>query len=284
MDNWAAEVQHHAPPVDPYSHHIQYASHQHSLYQNPNPNQGLRPPGVDPAASASSLAHSHGGAYNPSVAYVHHQAAIDASGYYQDPNAVNALQNWAAEVLRYHGSNPNATGVTISPNGTKQSVRPHARINALGGNSTWKRTLPKKTKIAQSAWCEVCKIECNSKDVLDQHKMGKKHQKNMEKLNQAIAPPCVPSSGVSVNPVIGPQANPDKGKATRKKAAEPVEDLEAKRRKIMEGGAAADAVRLCTICNVVCNSELVFAYHMAGKKHASMMKKQAVGASVTAAT
>ncbi|XP_057502418.1 uncharacterized protein LOC130786188 [Actinidia eriantha] len=169
----------HAPHVDPYSHHLQCASYQ--------------PPGVDPGASASSLAHSHGGAYDPSVAYAHHLAAIYASGCNKDPNAVNA--------------HPNATGV-----------------------------------------------------------------------NQAIAPPWVASSGVSVNSVIGPLANPDKGKAARKKAKASVKDLEAKRRKIMEGGAAADAVRLCTICNVVCNSELVYACHMAGKKHASMMKKHAVGA------
>ncbi|GFZ19258.1 hypothetical protein Acr_27g0009970 [Actinidia rufa] len=293
MENWAD-----APPVDPYSHHLQYASYQHSLIPNPNPNpyvpidplktrdQGLIPTGVDPGASASSVAHIHGGAYDPGVAYAHPQAAIDGSGYYQDPNAVNALQNWAADVLRYYGSNPNATGVTISPNGTKQS--PHVNSqrwnNAPGGNSTWKRTLPKKKKIVQSAWCEVCKIECNSKDVLDQHKTGKKHQKNMEKLNQAIAPPQVASSGVSVNPMIGPLANPDKGKIARKKAAEPVEDLETKRQKIMHGGAAADAIRLCTICNVVCNSELVFAYHMAGKKHASMMKQHAVGTGMTTAT
>ncbi|GFZ19202.1 hypothetical protein Acr_27g0009410 [Actinidia rufa] len=94
----------------------------------------------------------------------------------------------------------------------------------------------------------------------------------------------VPSSGVSVNPVIGPLANLAKEKAAGKKAETSAEDLEAKRRKIMEGGAAADAVRLCTVCRVVCNSELVYAYHMAGKKHASMMKQHAVGAGVTTAT
>ncbi|GFY86992.1 hypothetical protein Acr_05g0006310 [Actinidia rufa] len=249
MENWAAEVQHHAPPVDPYSHHIQYASYQHSLNPNPNPNpnQGLRPLGLTLALLLARwpIATSvHTIPVWPMFITRRRSMPLDII---RIQNAVNALQNWAAEVLRFHGSNANATGVNnFSKWDKKQSVRPHARINALGGNSTWKRTLPKKTKIAQSAWCEVCKIECNSKDVLDQHKMGKKHQKNMEKLNQAIAPPCVTSSGVSVNPVIGPQANPDKGKATRKKAAEPVEDLEAKRQKIMEGGAAADAVRLCT--------------------------------------
>ena len=116
MENWAD-----APPVNPYSHHLQFASYQHSLNPNPNPNpyvpidplktrdQGLIPPGVDPGASASSVAHNHGGAYDPGVAYTHPQAAIDGSGYYQDPNAVNVLQNWAADVLRYYGSNPNAT-------------------------------------------------------------------------------------------------------------------------------------------------------------------------------
>ncbi|GFZ19201.1 hypothetical protein Acr_27g0009400 [Actinidia rufa] len=108
-------VQHHAPHalVDPYYHHLQYTSYQHSQNPNPNPyvlidpikalDYGLSPSGVDPGASASSLAHSHGGAYDPNVAYAHHLAAIYASGCYQDPNAVNALQNWAAEELRYYG-------------------------------------------------------------------------------------------------------------------------------------------------------------------------------------
>ncbi|GFZ00404.1 hypothetical protein Acr_14g0000400 [Actinidia rufa] len=98
----------------------------------------------------------------------------------------------------------------------------------------------------------------------------------------AFFPAAFPLLGVLVNSVIRPLENPDKGKAAGKKAEASVEDLEAKRRKIMEGGAA-EAVKLCTVCNVVCNGELVYSYHMAGKKHASMMKKHAVGVGVTTA-
>ena len=49
----------------------------------------------------------------------------------------------------------------------------------------------------------------------------------------------------------------------------------------MEGGAAVDAVRTCAICNVVCNSETVFRYHLAGQKHAAMTKKHAQHAFAT---
>jgi hypothetical protein len=133
----------------------------------------------------------------------------------------------------------------------------------------------------QSAYCEVCKINCNAKSVLDKHKLGKKHKKNLEKLNNATA--SAQSSAESDNPAIGPQEPPDigdKGEAvdlqnSRKKATEPVEDLETKRRKVLQGGAAAEAVRTCAMCNVVCNSETVFNSHLAGQKHADMMKKHA---------
>ncbi|KAL6961224.1 hypothetical protein U1Q18_038989 [Sarracenia purpurea var. burkii] len=203
-----------------------------------------------------------------------------------------------------------APGATIPPNVTEQLVHAHANSQLWTNpipivkprrNLTWKK-VPKKTKIVQSAFCEVCKITCNSEDVLEQHKLGKKHLKNMEKLKEAIAPPPVPNS------LIGPQENPNKGNAatataaaaaaavaaaaaaaavrkTKKKAtAATVEDLETKRRKILEGGAAAGAVRMCTICNVVCNSAMVFAIHVAGKKHALMTKKHAGATSVATTT
>lgn len=213
----------------------------------------------------------------------------------------------------------------------------------------------------QSAWCEVCRVDCNSKDVLDQHKLGKKHKKNLEKLKLAatvpgpsfvtppaafatpqvfvIAPPAatvtsqgivatpvaatstshamtaaplgavatvpcvvasvpaietaptalpVPTSVPIDKPIIGPEENPGKpqtssSKKARKKAAARTDNLETKRRKVLEGGAAANSVRACSICNVVCNSDTVFNYHLAGQKHASMVKKQASHAGVASA-
>lgn len=162
--------------------------------------------------------------------------------------------------------------------------RPH-------GNSTLKNHSKKmrtKSKIVQSAHCEVCKINCDTKRVLDKHKLGKKHKKNLEKLTSAQ------SAAESNNPAIGPQEPPDigdTGKAvywqkTCKKAVETVEeeDLETKRRKVLKGGAAAEAVRTCAMCNVVCNSGTVFNSHLAGQKHADMMKKHAAGTGMATAS
>jgi len=134
-----------------------------------------------------------------------------------------------------------------------------------------------KTKIVQPAFCEVCKIECTSKDVLDQHKLGKKHKKNVEKLRESLTPTQVQPS-VSSKPLIGPQLPDDKSKSTsgnksKRKKVETAEDLEKKKMKVLEGGAAASAVKICAICNVVCNSETVYNYHLAGQKHAAMLKK-----------
>ncbi|KAF3968225.1 hypothetical protein CMV_007864 [Castanea mollissima] len=153
-------------------------------------------------------------------------------------------------------------------------------------SSTWKK-FPVKNKVVQSAWCSVCKINCNSNDVYIKHLSGKKHQKNMEKQSKSKNEVSAPASNAlpaPTNPIIGPVENPDanKGKTVAKnssnKVAEsqaPREDLETKKRKVLECGAAAGAVRTCTICNLVCNSQSVFNSHLAGQKHAAMVKKQA---------
>uniref|UniRef100_A0A2P2P6D0 Uncharacterized protein n=1 Tax=Rhizophora mucronata TaxID=61149 RepID=A0A2P2P6D0_RHIMU len=215
--------------------------------------------------------------------------APELSAYYLDPNA----QNWALkEAVWQYGSDPAAVGgavvFSVPPNGAEQSTIAHPGSSVWTnltlrpqGNGLWKKQQKKTkvTKVVQSAYCEVCKVDCNSKDVLDQHKLGKKHKKNLEKL-QAVAAVGSSVSVGSNNPIIGPQENPDKGKAvskpnSKRKAAQPLEDLETKKRKVLEGGAAAEAVRTCTICNVVCNSETVFSHHLAGQKHAAMLKKHA---------
>lgn len=182
---------------------------------------------------------------------------------------------------------------------------------------------PKKTKCVQHAWCEVCKIDCTSSGVLDQHRLGKKHLKNLEKLKAKLAPAPVPvpipipapvvtattsttptvivdpavtvvappaavaastslsDSATAVapadKPMIGPEENPEKSSSqkSRKRAAARRMDLETKKSRVLAGGADAGSVHACDICNVVCNSPTVFKYHLAGKTHASMVKKHA---------
>ncbi|KAF7803056.1 zinc finger RNA-binding protein-like [Senna tora] len=172
-------------------------------------------------------------------------------------------------------ANPSATWWANATAQPQPQPQPHA-------NGAWKKYPKKvKAKIVQSAYCEVCKVDCTSKDVLDQHKLGKKHKKNLEKLREALKPPPVPPP-VSSNPVIGPQPQAEKGKSggksknkSKRKAKETPEDLERKKKKVLEGGAAAEAVKICGVCNVICNSETVYSFHLAGQKHIAMLKKQA---------
>ncbi|KAL0350817.1 UNVERIFIED_CONTAM: hypothetical protein Sradi_4230900 [Sesamum radiatum] len=324
----------------------------------PSASAQLRPPGVDPPYGPPLGVDPP--YVPPLVTYaqqpvgLEHQQGAAAPSYYPDPNVA-----WAAAVAQYGVAPYTALGVfsgVSAPNPAIQSQR----------RKTWKK-LPSKTKVVQSAWCEVCKIDCNSKGVLDQHKLGKKHKKNLEKLKGATttvpvsapvaappaiiatspatvaAPPAIVATSPAIvapaaaaivatspatvapaaaaivatspaivapaaaaateagstplppsalgpvdKPIIGPEENPHKSttsssKKARKKAAARTEDLETKRRKVLEGGAAADGVRACSICNVVCNSDTVFNYHLAGQRHALMIKKQASTAEVAPA-
>ncbi|KAL5544576.1 hypothetical protein UlMin_008360 [Ulmus minor] len=140
---------------------------------------------------------------------------------------------------------------------------------------------PKKTKVVQSARCEICKINCTSTDAYVSHLSGKKHQKNLEQLNKPNNDSDATSSSNSpAVPMIGPPENPgaNKGKnvdtpTPSKKVVEV--DLETKKRKVLEAGGTARAIRTCTICNVVCNSDTVLSYHLQGQKHKDMVKKLA---------
>ncbi|XP_028753716.1 uncharacterized protein LOC114713271 [Neltuma alba] len=138
------------------------------------------------------------------------------------------------------------------------------------GIGPWKKG-PKKIS-TQPAWCELCKISCNSRDVYMTHLAGRKHLRNLgllSKSNNALQR--------ATNPVVRPQERPntceDEGIDSQKpNKAAMVEDIEAKKRKLIKGGAAETDIRICTLCNVVCNSQTVFNFHLAGQKHAVMVK------------
>ncbi|KAL4566485.1 hypothetical protein LXL04_030601 [Taraxacum kok-saghyz] len=117
--------------------------------------------------------------------------------------------------------------------------------------------------------CQLCGISCNTLEMLKIHMSGKKHQKNLEKSEKPVGPAPAPAPEDEEGKIV----NSDNSRKMKRVGGD--EDLETKRRKILEGGAALEALRTCTVCNVVCSSPTVYISHLAGKKHAAMAVKEA---------
>ncbi|MED6194346.1 hypothetical protein PIB30_027735 [Stylosanthes scabra] len=169
---------------------------------------------------------------------------------------------------------------------SNNGIGPYIAAFKSQGIGPWKKA-PKKIKVMQPVWCETCKVTCNSRDMYASHLVGKKHLKNLEKQSKPKA--SANAGKLLTGPQEKPNADkvkseekPDSDKPKSKKAKDL--DIEAKKLKVVEGGTAADSVRMCTLCNIVCNSETVFNAHLAGHKHASMVKKQTLESSGTTAS
>ncbi|XP_027335556.1 uncharacterized protein LOC113849679 [Abrus precatorius] len=73
----------------------------------------------------------------------------------------------------------NSFGPAISKStaaGATSVVEPSSSVSA-------QTPLPKAAQVSaapRKACCEICKVECNSPEILEQHKNGKKHKKNMK--------------------------------------------------------------------------------------------------------
>ncbi|KAF5807267.1 putative transcription factor C2H2 family [Helianthus annuus] len=120
--------------------------------------------------------------------------------------------------------------------------------------------------------CELCGISCNTEEVLNIHLTGKKHRKNLEKSEKLIGP-----NPAETTKVIGPlQENGERIGSKRKgKKGGGNDDVETKKQRVLQSGTASDALQICNLCNVVCNSEKAFFTHLAGQKHVAMAVKQA---------
>ncbi|MCL7043498.1 hypothetical protein MKW94_019626 [Papaver nudicaule] len=248
---------------------------------------GIQPPGV-----VSTHQHQH--FPPPSISCYEAAQAAAAAAYQQQ------IQEWQA--AQFHHNPDAVVGISLTSaategtsTGTVPALNPSAQqaypvaqppTNGTALNKGSKKN--KKTKVVQSAYCDVCKIECTSREALGQHRSGKKHKKTLEKVNEARRIAAQPSQPIVIGPpppvvvtapVIGPQEKPSKKK---KAALSSNESLDTKRRKLLDGGTAVEAVKICKECNVVCNSQTVYNYHLAGHKHAAMLKKlSAAGTIVT---
>ncbi|CAL9763348.1 unnamed protein product [Musa acuminata subsp. burmannicoides] len=298
-----AHASHHRIPADPYAGRLYATRGVHDgLHPVPYPYPGQQsPPAVPgPIHRPFPVDPYVGGFYAPRGGHeVLHPASCSYRGG-EGPAGVSGVSlyyhgrggseqhGFAVEAIHpFPGANPlgHSAGQPQFSTELEQPIPSHMQFPdwnmAMHPTSklTKKRTLKDQkwtTKVVQSAYCEVCKINCDTQEVLMIHKQGKKHQKNLQKLQETvtakekqepIATVEKETSIVEEEKYVGEQKRKRGALAT-------TEELEEKKRRVLEGGAAAEEVKVCTLCNVVVNSQKVYEYHIAGQKHAAMVKKQ----------
>ncbi|GAB4844331.1 hypothetical protein Ancab_037695 [Ancistrocladus abbreviatus] len=168
------------------------------------------------------------------------------------------------------------------------------------------------------AWCELCRVDCTTPEILEQHRNGKKHKKNLkvydelQSLNKVLVGmqnQQMPGSGPRLE-LAQPekQENPENATSVgatevnesenlpEKDSADTTETSGARvafKRSRMRGGRGSKWMRtnegsrrlaaplkpkqmvplICELCNVKCESRVVFDTHLAGKKHLSNVKR-----------
>ncbi|KAF8089558.1 hypothetical protein N665_0502s0024 [Sinapis alba] len=109
--------------------------------------------------------------------------------------------------------------------------------------------------LVEPVLCNVCQIICASKDAYAKHTYGKRHRKNLELQTGK-------SENMSRGPVVLPTEVLEKQKNRKKNAS--------------EGRTKPKGHFPCHLCNVVCQSQVVFESHLKGQKHATMLSESEV--------
>ncbi|KAL5571606.1 hypothetical protein UlMin_021203 [Ulmus minor] len=194
----------------------------------------------------------------------------------------------------------------------------------------------------QMAWCELCRVDCNTHEILEQHKNGKRHKKNLkvfeelQKRNKVTAGQQnaqmpyagqlnaqMPNTTESKPDVSEPEkvdgeqpllekpsevVTNDHGNETElqcgamensEASAKPESQMDqsargrGSKRKMNRGGRGGKYIRthagsrrlveppkpkqvipfICELCNVKCESQVVFDTHLIGKKHIANVKR-----------
>ncbi|KAM7531112.1 hypothetical protein LguiB_034522 [Lonicera macranthoides] len=166
-----------------------------------------------------------------------------------------------------------------------------------------KQTLsPANVAPTRVGWCELCRVQCTSLEILEQqHKNGKRHKKNLLKMGDSSCATFNPFTEVqNENKSIADEnahegedkANVPTEAATDENMATNDQVRRGMKRK-MRGGRVGKWVKsfdgpnqpnelqkpkvviplICDLCNVKCDTKEVFDRHLAGKKHISKVKR-----------
>lgn len=216
-------------------------------------------------------------------------------------------------------------GHGAASNFTPSAVVPGQRSSSIPGRVPGAPTPPPPP----IAWCELCRVDCNTLEILEQHKNGKRHKRNLrthadlQNLNKCIAGPQniqMPNSGSrpekfeeSREKQSLPESLPsqtlldnasnetelqknavDSAKEPQRKSRDQPDSRGRGSKRKMRGGRGGKYMRtnegglrrpieppkpkgviplICELCNVKCESQVVFDSHLVGKKHLANVKR-----------
>ncbi|XP_048422762.1 uncharacterized protein LOC108868476 [Pyrus x bretschneideri] len=235
---------------------------------------------------------------------------------------------------QYGAASTNPNSIPVPAEGVAALTQPPSAL--VPGQAP----LPVPTQVSSASfwrpprmvWCELCRVDCNTPEILEQHKNGKRHKKNMlvheelqkrNKVNTGQQNAQMPNtelktevpvrvegfeekqplqenitSGVVTDDSRNETDQKDTG-ANAEASAEPGNNSSdqfagrgrgSKRR--MRGGRGGKYVRtndgsrrpveppkpkqvpfICELCNVKCESQVVYDSHVNGKKHLATLKR-----------
>ncbi|KAI3726857.1 hypothetical protein L1987_66663 [Smallanthus sonchifolius] len=125
------------------------------------------------------------------------------------------------------------------------------------------------------ASCELCGVCCTSRDMLNEHISGKKHQKNLKKSENQRAPVANTASPEPMNE----EGEIVFSEMSKRKANVSLTSEDTKRQKANEEEEGRGVLVTCKLCNVDCNSLMEFKTHLAGFEHSVKALKQGKGGS-----
>lgn len=110
------------------------------------------------------------------------------------------------------------------------------------------------------AWCELCRVDCNTLEILENHRNGKKHKKNL-KIQEDLQKLAAKTQESQIPPAPESEQQQNQNglkRKTREVERKPVEAVK-KQKEIVPF--------ICELCDVKCESGPTFDSHLKGKKH-----------------
>ncbi|XP_057531470.1 uncharacterized protein LOC130809714 isoform X2 [Amaranthus tricolor] len=216
--------------------------------------------------------------------------------------------------------------------GKPQATRSSAPVTNAGAQSVASSAAEGQAATSKQpvAWCEICRTDCTTLEVLEQHKNGKRHKKNLkvhedlQNLSRQLTmtkPDTIPdqaTEGSTANHppsdnVASVQVGVENGSGSsgllpsqesvrmdnfggrggfkRKlrggRGGKLMRAFDGSRRPVEPPKPKQVASLICELCNVKCESQVVFQSHVVGKKHLANLKrfqghKEALGDAVQA--